>query len=413
MSSKPNNQQNLSQLKGHRRLCAIQMSCFDLTEASKAYNCINKIKESALFDHIAIVAPEIPENTILESLARQHGIDILLGPVMNVAERILQASKIYNCDIILRVLYNWFFIDIKLVADMLSLLEREEKDLLRLPLSFDIRFGGDVFTQGFLEKVIKDLDLKNETRNEFLFNPWGYAECCPGRFNAATFENVPVYDGEYFAKLGKLMRKVWPERWDGASCPAKAYGLPKRFLSNKMKIMDLACGTGAGSACLANEFSQVTGVDISKEAVDAANSSYRNRYDNLEFLQTSYSDLDLKNEFDAVVSIHTMEHMPDDNDFLEKCSELLRLGGWIFLEVPLLMRLPFAGISEPLAPHHTREYDIPALRSLVSDHFEIANIYGVNRGCYLETDKARNAVFVVARKSSDKKYNNSVTGEQY
>ncbi|MBW1613121.1 MAG: methyltransferase domain-containing protein [Deltaproteobacteria bacterium] len=384
--------------KPQRRLCAIQMSYTDITELSETHNCIGLIKQSGLFDSVVIVAPDVPENSILKLLAKKNGIDIFFGSVMNVTERMLQTCLAYNCNIVLRVLYNWFFLDIDLVGRMLNLIERVGGDLLRLPYDFDIRFGGDVFTRRFLEKVIIEFDLNKGIQDKFMFNPWGYAECHPAHFDVITFEDVPVYEWDYFVKLRELVGKVWPERWDGAYSPAFAYNLPKRFLPKESTVLDLACGTGVGSACLADKFSHVVGADISKEVINAAIHDYQKKLDNLDFYQASYADLNFNYKFDAIVSIHTMEHIPDDNDFLGKCSKLLKDGGWLFLEVPLLVKRPFDSIPKPLNPHHIREYDSSALKRLVSNYFDIIESYGVNRGYYLELENARNAVLFVARK---------------
>lgn len=56
--------------------------------------------------------------------------------------------------------------------------------------------------------------------------------------------------------------------------------------------------------------------------------------------------------FDLIVSIQTMEHVVDDDLFLERCESWLKPGGIIVLEVPLLMRYPFSESAEPYSDYH-------------------------------------------------------------
>ncbi len=120
----------------------------------------------------------------------------------------------------------------------------------------------------------------------------------------------------------------------------------------------------------------------------------------LSFVASDYVGLNFaRDSFDLITSIHTMEHVKDDVDFLLRCRSWLREGGYIVLEVPLLMKRPFSDSSEPLNPFHVREYSVAGLSDLVTQFFHIINVYGVTRGYYVEPTKARNAVLVVARKS--------------
>ncbi len=383
--------------KRNRTLCAIQMSHTDVIGTGEADNCIRAVKASALFDEVAIVAPDLPENAKLKSIAAEYGVDLFTGPVMNVTERMLSAARAYDCEVITRVLYNWFFVDMALVGNMLGHLTRGGYDLLQLPRNFDVRFGGDVFTRGFLEKVSERFALDKKVEEEYMFNPWGYAESFPEQFDIGVFGDIPTYGEDYFNEIRIHMARVWPERWDGAYSPTFAYELPKRFLPEESVVLDLACGTGAGTACLAKRFARVVGVDLSGEVVDAATGSYAAQYDNLGFYAAPYEEIGFDYKFDAIISIHTMEHIRSDDDFLEKCSELMKPGGLLFLEVPLLMRYPFADVDTPLAPHHVREYDIVSLDGLLKRHFEVVEGYGVNRGYYMGLERARNAALYVAR----------------
>jgi len=96
------------------------------------------------------------------------------------------------------------------------------------------------------------------------------------------------------------------------------------------------------------------------------------------------------------VSVHTLEHVDDDAGFLARIQGWLKRDAALVLEVPLLARRPFLGIPEPLSPAHVREYDAHGLLDLVAERFRVREVYGVNRGAYLEVERARSAILVVA-----------------
>jgi SAM-dependent methyltransferase len=135
------------------------------------------------------------------------------------------------------------------------------------------------------------------------------------------------------------------------------------------------------------------GVDLSTEAI----ASCRERYGApAEFQVGDALEVDLpRGAFDAVVSVHTMEHVADDARFLARCAEWLAPGGRLVLEVPLHSRRPFVDVATPLSPDHEREYEVPALLALVGERFDVTATYGVARGAYLPLERARSAALIV------------------
>ena len=179
------------------------------------------------------------------------------------------------------------------------------------------------------------------------------------------------------------------------------YDLASNFLaeSNDMNVLDIACGFGTGSVYLKQSGAKnVTGADISEEAVNHCISKYCD-IEGLNFLCGDALVLDFpENELDLIVTIHTMEHVIDDNLFLKKLKSWLKPGSKIVLEVPLLMKYPFAESSEPYGHYHIREYEVGSLVNQFKKYFDLIDAYGVNRGFYTELKNARNAVLVVGQK---------------
>lgn len=112
------------------------------------------------------------------------------------------------------------------------------------------------------------------------------------------------------------------------------------------RVLDIACGTGYGSDVLAAApASQVVGIDVDPEAIDEAARLYSR--DHVAFFQSDYRALASEAEmppalrsvlatpFDLIVSLETIEHLEDPDDFLRTLSRFLRPGGTIVASVPI------------------------------------------------------------------------------
>jgi cyclopropane fatty-acyl-phospholipid synthase-like methyltransferase len=118
--------------------------------------------------------------------------------------------------------------------------------------------------------------------------------------------------------------------------------------------LEIGCGIGRLSRCLAEEFSQVIGVDVSPEMVAKA-SSYG--LPGLTFRAVSGGDLaGIKDSsVDFVLSFAVFQHVPDKNAILryfEETARVLRRGGFFRLHLKGLWTLALgrwlieAGFSE-------------------------------------------------------------------
>jgi len=97
-------------------------------------------------------------------------------------------------------------------------------------------------------------------------------------------------------------------------------------------VLDLACGIGYGSFLMSLVANSVTGVDISKKAVDYALTNFVK--ENLGFVESDI--LKFKNEpVDLVVSLETVEHIKDLDRLEDKFLQLLKPGGKLIYSVPL------------------------------------------------------------------------------
>ena len=96
------------------------------------------------------------------------------------------------------------------------------------------------------------------------------------------------------------------------------------------EILDIACGTGHGSALL-SEGGKVTGVDRDREALAIAQSRVRGG----RFVTAECPPIPLPDKaFDTVVSFETLEHVAEDEAFVAEIRRVLRSGGALLLSTP-------------------------------------------------------------------------------
>jgi len=142
------------------------------------------------------------------------------------------------------------------------------------------------------------------------------------------------------------------------------------------RIFDIASGSGFGSAFLRAQRCQVVAVDLDAEAVTKSLSA-------TSTAQASGQHLPFRSEtFDSIVSIETIEHLPDPEAFLDELHRVLRPGGLVVLTTPnALYTRPVNGI--PANPFHLREYTLEEFVALVARRFCNLESLGQDLGAHV------------------------------
>lgn len=126
------------------------------------------------------------------------------------------------------------------------------------------------------------------------------------------------------------------------------------------RVLDMACGVGYGSRLLcdrATEPTEVIGVDISEPALDYARSHYAR--DGLRYRGCDAMRFEDPDGFDLIVSLETIEHLPNPAAFVRRLPNLLRPGGVLVASVPTTP-------SVDLNPHHTHDFSEASFRRLLA-----------------------------------------------
>ena len=141
-----------------------------------------------------------------------------------------------------------------------------------------------------------------------------------------------------------------------------------------LRVLDIASGEGYGSAMLADAAASVDGVDISPEAVGAANVRY-GRPGKLKFHVGDAAAIPFGDAmFDAVVSFETIEHIPSPKDLLREIKRVLKPGGFAMISTPN-KSVYNRGLKEP-NHFHLCEMEMGEFTTLIEDYFKHCLVLG-------------------------------------
>jgi len=99
----------------------------------------------------------------------------------------------------------------------------------------------------------------------------------------------------------------------------------------KLKILDIGCGGGLLCEPLSRLGAQVTGIDASKNNIEAAKLHSKEMSLEINYICCSPENLNLKNEFDIILNMEVIEHVSDVDLFIKNCAKLIKKNGIMFV----------------------------------------------------------------------------------
>jgi 2-polyprenyl-3-methyl-5-hydroxy-6-metoxy-1,4-benzoquinol methylase len=111
------------------------------------------------------------------------------------------------------------------------------------------------------------------------------------------------------------------------------------ILYMKGRVLDIACGSGYGSNILAKaaryEIDEIIAVDYDNETIRYARGAYYNPLIHFQHCNAVDPQLPEKlGQFDVIVSFETIEHLAEEQQFLNNLYNMLRPGGHLILSSP-------------------------------------------------------------------------------
>lgn len=156
------------------------------------------------------------------------------------------------------------------------------------------------------------------------------------------------------------------------------------------RVLDAGCGSGYGSARLADTAQSVIGLDCSEDAIGYAARTFSAA--NLSFLRASCERLPLADgSADLVVAFEVIEHLGDWQAFLGEAARVLAPGGWLAISTP---NTEYYAESRKLTgpnPYHVHEFDFAGFAAELRARFAHVSLYLENHVAAIAFEPAASA----------------------
>jgi 2-polyprenyl-3-methyl-5-hydroxy-6-metoxy-1,4-benzoquinol methylase len=150
------------------------------------------------------------------------------------------------------------------------------------------------------------------------------------------------------------------------------------------EVLDAGCGVGYGTAYLGEVASRVVGIDVDPESIAYAQQRYAAA--NIEFRLGDLRSLGLEGSlFDTVTSFEVIEHVREQEAFLDELARVLRPQGVLVVSTPNVPETNDA----PDNPFHLRELSQTDFEAMLRERFEEVELYGQRRRTTKRYETAR------------------------
>ncbi len=131
------------------------------------------------------------------------------------------------------------------------------------------------------------------------------------------------------------------------------------------ELLEIGTGAGYGVEIIAPSVRRFISIDKCSPAIESA--------DNVTLISATVPPIPFENEsFDRVVSFQVIEHIKEDQAFVNEVFRVLKPGG------EFIVSTPNAPMSLTRNPWHIREYNAEEFTSLLAPYFSKIEIFGVN-----------------------------------
>ncbi len=135
-------------------------------------------------------------------------------------------------------------------------------------------------------------------------------------------------------KFKKLNDQWWNTQGDLRTLhdinPARLAFIEKHCQLQQQNVLDVGCGGGILSEAMAKCGAVVTGIDLEKSAIEAANHHAKDSQYNITYIHTSIEDYQADN-IDIITCFELLEHVDDPQSLIVALSQKCKPGTKVFL----------------------------------------------------------------------------------
>jgi SAM-dependent methyltransferase len=157
-----------------------------------------------------------------------------------------------------------------------------------------------------------------------------------GAVLAPKTKGINMIDIQWYKKIWSL--DIKNQTWVEDTKNQVDFITKELSLVGNERILDLACGFGRHSICLAQQGFDVVGIDITKAYIDDAKKETINKGLRIEFICDDIRNINYTNEFDVVLNladgaIGYLETEADNNKIFDVISNSLKPHGKHFMDI--------------------------------------------------------------------------------
>jgi ubiquinone/menaquinone biosynthesis C-methylase UbiE len=169
---------------------------------------------------------------------------------------------------------------------------------------------------------------------------------------------------------GQVNDDLWSEH-------VARYAYARRFAEGR-RVLDAGCGTGYGSAELAQTAVAMTGLDLAADAIKYARITYP--IPSLHFVVSTCAAMPFASSaFDLVVAFEVIEHLPHHRAFLQECARVLTHHGLFIVSSPNRRYYAESRAKTGPNPYHVHEFEAREFVQELSSVFQNVRLVLQNR----------------------------------
>jgi ubiquinone/menaquinone biosynthesis C-methylase UbiE len=149
-------------------------------------------------------------------------------------------------------------------------------------------------------------------------------------------------------------------------------------LASEARVLDIGCGTGYGTAELAQQARSATGIDVSADAIAYARAHYP--LPNTTFVTASATALPFAAaSFDLITAFEVIEHLENWHELLMEARRLLHPSGTFLVSTPNKLYYAESRADRGPNPFHTHEFEFDEFHDALAAVFPNVTLLLQNR----------------------------------